>query len=92
MKLHEYLQLCRKYIFPNTESQLEFMSAFFYRIMIEDFGGDIEHQPLFSSRKDRDKAKKIMSGARPLPRRDVRYIKSSFDEEGLITLLEELDP
>lgn len=92
MTLSEYLKICKNFIMPGKKSQYEFMCDFFRNITIECPDElDDEGYYLFESANSKDTAKKVFSGARLLPQKDREFMKSNFDEENLISMLENLD-
>lgn len=91
MTLSEYLVICKTYLMPYTRSQFEFMSDFFRKITIEcPEEIDEDKYYCFATKKDEDKAKRIFTGRRPLPRKDIEFMRRNFDEYGLLDLVENM--
>lgn len=77
---------------PEKKSQAEFVIDFFCGIMTPcpDDIEEEEYYPFYNTNRP-DKAKKLYAGSRALSKRDMKFIKSHFDEEAFEELVERLD-
>jgi hypothetical protein len=87
MRFFEFLKICKAYLMDDM-SVHDFMSAFFAEITACDEGDALNETCPFQKISDKSKAKKVFYGERELSKKDAIYVKSHFDEEAFMSLIE----
>lgn len=87
MEFYEFLKICKAYLMEEM-SVHDFMSGFFATITACDEGEDLNEACPFQKLSDKSKAKKVFYGERRMTEKDAIYVKSHFDEEAFMSLIE----